>query len=234
MDTLRNPLGDKPFSLVIFDCDGVLVDSEVISCGAVADVLTRHGVPTDIEAVLRKFLGRPASAVTEYYTSQTNAPLPGDFISGWRSNLFARFEKELTAIRGIQVALEAIDLPRCVASSGDEERIGVSLRKASLWEQFEGNIFSTTMVKHGKPAPDLFLFAAERMGVDPSRCLVVEDSESGIRAAKAAGMTAVGFTGGSHYAVLDNTASLRSAGADHIISNAAELPLLLKATPADG
>lgn len=234
MDTLQGLLGDWPYGLVIFDCDGVLVDSEVISCATVADILTRHGVPTDIESVLRNFLGRPASAVTEYYTKHANAPLPEDFISGWRSHLFARFEKELQAIEGIQAALEAIDLPRCVASSSDEERLGVSLTKTGLWDQFEGNIFSTTMVKHGKPAPDLFLFAANRMGVDPSHCLVVEDSESGIRAAKAAGMTAVGFTGGSHYSVLDNTASLRRAGADYIISNAAELPLLLKAPSADG
>lgn len=110
----------------------------------------------------------------------------------------------------------------------------MSLGQTGLLPLFEGNIFSTTMVKHGKPAPDLFLYAAREMGVPASRCVVIEDSPSGVKAAKAAGMTAVGFTGGSHYSVLDNTETLRNAGADHILKRAADLPSLLREISADG
>lgn len=222
------------FDLVIFDCDGVLVDSEIIGCSAVADILSRHGVPTEVDYVMRNFLGRPASAVTDEFLRRSEKALPEDFIKSWREHLFTRFEQELVAVAGIRDAIETIPLPRCVASSSDEERLDVSLGKTGLAPLFQGNIFSTTMVKHGKPAPDLFLFAADKMGAVPSRCVVVEDSPSGVQAAKAAGMTAIGFTGGSHYAVLDNTTALRHAGADHIVTNAAGLPSLLKDISSDG
>ncbi|GAA5619874.1 MULTISPECIES: HAD family hydrolase [Brucella] len=231
--TPMNP-ASLAFDLVIFDCDGVLVDSEIISCGAVADVLSRHGVPTDLNYALRTFLGRPASAVTDAFTEQTNKPLPDTFVSSWREYLFTRFEQELVAVDGILSAIEAIPLPRCVASSSDEERLQISLGRTGLLPLFEGNIFSTTMVRHGKPAPDLFLYAARQMDVSAPRCVVVEDSPSGVKAAKAAGMTAVGFTGGSHYSVLDNTETLLNAGADHILKRAADLPSLLREISADG
>lgn len=222
------------FDLVIFDCDGVLVDSEIIGCGAVAEVLTQYGVPTELEYVMRNFLGRPASAVTNEFVRRAGRALPEDFVTNWRESLFKRFELELVAVDGIQDAIEAIALPYCVASSSDEERLDISLGKTGLLSLFKGNIFSTTMVKHGKPAPDLFLFAAGKMGAKPSRCVVVEDSRSGVQAAKAAGMTAIGFTGGSHYTVLDNTEALRDAGADHILMSAADLPALLKDISSDG
>lgn len=218
---------EQVLDLLIFDCDGVLVDSELISCASVADVMTRHGVPTDLEYVMRRFLGRPASAITQDYMERAAGELPATFISDWRSSLFAQLRSELSTIDGIAYAIEAIPLPRCVASSSDMERLEISLSKTGLFDLFEGNLFSTTMVRNGKPAPDLFLLAADRMGADPTRCLVVEDSESGIRAAKAAGMKAVGFTGGSHYGVLDNTSALRDAGADHILTKMAGLPALL-------
>ncbi|MFC0245524.1 HAD family hydrolase [Falsochrobactrum ovis] len=228
MDT--NPTNSPPlaFDLVIFDCDGVLVDSEIISCGAVAEVLTRHGVPTELDDALRSFLGRPASVVTDAFTQQTKKPVPDTFVSSWREHLFARFERELVAVKGIRSAIEAIPLPRCVASSSDEERLQISLGQTGLLALFEGNIFSTTMVKNGKPAPDLFLFAARQMGATASRCVVIEDSPSGVKAAKAAGMTTIGFTGGSHFSVVDNTESLHHAGADYILKDAAELPSLLR------
>lgn len=238
MDLFMQPIPPKSqvmaFDLVIFDCDGVLVDSEIIGCSAVAEMLSRYGVPTELEYVMRNFLGRPASAVTDEFLRRSDSALPDDFIKSWREYLFTRFEQELTAVEGIRDAVKAIPLQRCVASSSDGERLDISLRKTGLLSLFEGNIFSTTMVKRGKPAPDLFLFAADKMGTVASRCVVVEDSPSGVQAAKAAGMMAIGFTGGSHYAVLDNTAALRHAGADHILTNAAGLPSLLKDLSSNG
>lgn len=228
MDTIQTIPPSLAFDLVIFDCDGVLVDSEVISCGVVADMLTRHGVPTELDDALRSFLGRPASVVTDALTQQTKKPVPDTFVSSWREYLFARFEQELVAVEGIRSAIEAIPLPRCVASSSDEERLQISLGQTDLLALFGSNIFSTTMVKNGKPAPDLFLFAARQMGVSASRCVVVEDSPSGVKAAKAAGMTAIGFTGGSHFLVVDNTETLRNAGADYILKDATDLPSLLR------
>lgn len=221
------------FELVIFDCDGVLIDSEVIGCGAVAELLSRYGVPTELEYALRTFLGRPASAVTDEFSRRSGKALPPDFVTNWRKCLFDRFDQELVAIEGMSEAVRSIPLPRCIASSSDVERLDISLKKTGLLSLFEGNIFSATMVKRGKPAPDLFLFAAEKMGAAPSRCIVVEDSPSGVQAAKAAGMAAIGFTGGSHYAVLDNGTALRDAGADHILSDAALLPSLLKDISSD-
>ncbi len=204
--------------LVIFDCDGVLIDSEVISCGTIAALLTEFGVPTDLPRALERYLGRPAAAVTDDYEQATGLPVPAAFMSEWRTRLFDAFSETLQPIPGIRDALEAIQVPICLASSSDGERIEFSLRKTGLWDLFEGRAFNTGMVVNGKPAPDLFLLAANRMNVAPARCLVIEDSVSGVRAAKAAGMTAWGFTGGQHHALVNGAEQLRAAGADRIFS----------------
>jgi HAD superfamily hydrolase (TIGR01509 family) len=211
------------FKLVIFDCDGVLVDSEIISCQTVANLLTRHGVACDLPAALTRFLGRAAHVVTDDFVRVAKAPLPPDFVTQWRTELFEEFARSLSQIPGARAAIEALDVPYCVASSSDEERIELALRKTGLWDLFEGHVFSSTMVARGKPAPDVFLLAASVAGVDPEQCLVVEDSVSGIRAAKAAGMTAFGFTAGSHFAVLNQTEALIGAGADAIVGSMREL-----------
>jgi HAD superfamily hydrolase (TIGR01509 family) len=216
-----------PFNLVIFDCDGVLIDSEIISCSSVVNVMARHGVDCTLPWVLNHYLGRPSSAVTDDYVRLSGKPLPPEFVGDWRTELFDRFTRDLTAIPGIRAAVEALSVPYCVASSSDGERIAFTLRKTALWDLFDGRVFSTTMVTHGKPAPDLFLLAAERMGMPPAQCLVVEDSVSGITAAKAAGMTAWGFTGGSHFSVVDRTQDLLAAGADRILTSITELPASL-------
>lgn len=217
---LPQPAG--AFELVIFDCDGVLIDSETISCSAVASVMARYGVACDLPEVLSRFLGRSASAVTDHYVRVAKRPLPEDFVHEWRTRLFEAFERDLTAIEGTRDAIEALGVPYCLASSSDEERLELTLRKTALWDLFEGRIFSTSMVANGKPAPDVFLLAAATAGIAPHRCLVIEDSVNGITAAKAAGMTAYGFTAGSHYAVLDQQALL-GAGADCIIGSMPEL-----------
>jgi HAD superfamily hydrolase (TIGR01509 family) len=207
------------FDLVIFDCDGVLVDSETLSCATVARMLSRHGAPCDLPTALDRYLGRAASAITDDLVRITQAPVPAHFVREWRTELFEAFANDLVPIDGVRETIAALNVPYCVASSSDEERIELTLRKTDLWDLFEGRIFSTSMVARGKPAPDLFLLAASRAGVAPGRCAVVEDSVSGISAAKAAGMTAYAFTGGSHFAVVDHTRKLRAAGADHIVES---------------
>ena len=209
---------EKAFGLVIFDCDGVLVDSEIISCGTIARLLTEFGVPCDFPQALDRYLGRPAQAVIDGYQKAKGQPLPAEFMRKWRTQLFDAFDESLEAIPGVRKAIESLPVPICLASSSDAERIERCLRKTGLWDIFEGRAFNTGMVVNGKPAPDIFLYAAGAMRVHPADCLVIEDSPSGIKAAKTAGMTAWGFTGGRHYTVPEQTERLLAAGADRILT----------------
>jgi HAD superfamily hydrolase (TIGR01509 family) len=186
------------FDLVIFDCDGVLVDSEVISCRAHAATLTRHGYPITEDQVFDRFLGRSMRQATLEVEAELGRSLPDDFHTQVYAEIFRSFAVSLEVTPHIVEALAAIALPVCVASSGPPEKISASLNRVGLYDRFSPHIFSAVQVKHGKPAPDLFLFAAERMKVSPARCLVIEDSVSGIAAARAAGMTVLGYCGGSH------------------------------------
>jgi HAD superfamily hydrolase (TIGR01509 family) len=227
----------RAFDLVIFDCDGVLVDSEIISCLTVVRVFERHGVACDLATVLTRYLGRPASTVTDDFVRLARRPLPTGFVDDWRTELFEAFARQLLPVPGAREAVEALRrsaIDYCLASSGDEERIEVALRKAGLFDFFEGRIFSTTMVERGKPAPDLFLLAAATRGVAPSRCVVVEDSVAGVVAAGAAGMTAVAFTAGSHYQVMDQTQPLLDAGASCVATSMPELQRRLAQMNAPG
>ena len=219
------PMPSRPssFDLVILDCDGVLVDSEIISCRTLVDILSPFDPSYGLETVMRRYLGRPSSAVIEDYERMTGGPASADFAKDWRARLFASFSKELQPIAGVRSAVETFASDYCVASSSDEERIEFCLRKTKLWDLFDGRIFSTTRVRHGKPAPDLFLLAASERGVAPERCLVIEDSVSGVTAAKAAGMTAYGLAAGSHFAILDQRQALLAAGADRLFESWREL-----------
>jgi HAD superfamily hydrolase (TIGR01509 family) len=208
----------------------VLVDSEVISCRTLADILSPLDPSYDLQTVMRRYLGRPSSVVVEDYERMTGRPASGDFTEGWRARLFAAFARELQPVEGVRSVVEALASDYCVASSSDEERIEICLRKAELWDLFEGRIFSTTRVRRGKPAPDLFLLAARERGVAPERCLVIEDSVSGVTAAKAARMTAYGLAAGSHFAVLDQRQALLDAGADKVLESWRELAPM----PVDG
>jgi HAD superfamily hydrolase (TIGR01509 family) len=218
------------FDLIILDCDGVLVDSETISCRTLVDILSPLDPGYDLEGVMRRYLGRPASAVVEDYERLTGLPAPESFKRDWRLRLFSAFSASLQPVDGVREAVKAFDVDYCVASSSDEERIEHCLRKTGLWDLFEQRIFSTTRVQRGKPAPDLFLLAARERGVLPERCLVIEDSVSGVLAAKAAGMTAYGLTAGSHFAVLDQKNALIEAGVDRLLGSWRELALPAKAS----
>jgi HAD superfamily hydrolase (TIGR01509 family) len=219
-------LPPSKIDLVIFDCDGVLVDSEVISCRAHADVLTRHGYPISVEQVFDRFLGRSLRHASLEVEAELGRSLPDDFHAQLQDELFRSFAMTLEAVPHIDTALDAIAQPVCIASSGTHERMRVTLGCVGLHDRFAPNIFSATQVERGKPAPDLFLFAATQMAVPAGRCLVIEDSVPGITAAHAAGMTVLGFHGGSHcrpgYAD-----TLRAAGAAVTFDDMRQLPGLI-------
>lgn len=182
---------------VIFDCDGVLIDSEPISNATLAEVLTEIGLPMTREQSVEAFLGRSWEHAVGVVTERLGVPPPEDLHDRYRARLFARFEAELEPVIGITQVLDAVDasgVPCCVASSGSHDRIRHGLAVAGLLDRFDnGQIFSAQDVVHGKPAPDLFLHAAARMGFDPARTAVVEDSPAGVQAAVAAGMTVLGY-----------------------------------------
>jgi HAD superfamily hydrolase (TIGR01509 family) len=206
--------------LVIFDCDGVLVDSEPLSNRILAERLTAEGLPMTREESVRDFMGRSWASVSAVVEERLGRALPGDFSERYLDALFEAFEAELEPVPGIEAALDAIALPTCVASSGAHERIRAALGATGLLARFDGRIFSATEVEHGKPAPDLFLHAAARMGFEPARCVVIEDSPAGVEAAQAAGMAVFGYAGRTSPAQLDGARTF---------ADMAELPRLLGA-----
>jgi HAD superfamily hydrolase (TIGR01509 family) len=221
-----------PIDLVIFDCDGVLVDSEVISCRAHADVLSRHGYPITSDQVFERFLGRSTRQANIEIETELGRKLPEAYHGDLQDELFRAFEADLEAIRGIRDVLDVINQRVCVASSGSHQRMRVSLGSTGLYERLAPNIFSASQVKNGKPAPDLFLFAANEMGVPPERCVVIEDSLAGIAGARAAGMTVFGFHGGSHCRE-GHAETLHRAGADLLFADMHQLPELVRRVAAD-
>ncbi|MFG3206767.1 HAD family hydrolase [Streptomyces sp. NPDC048192] len=211
------------YDLVIFDNDGVLVDSEPISNRHLAAYLTELGHPTSYEDSVRDYMGSAMHRVHELVLERTGQRLPDDFDDVFHARVFAAFERELQPVAGVAGVLEKLaadGVPYCVASSGSHARIRVGHRTTGLDRWFpQERIFSSEDVGRGKPAPDLFLYAAQRMGVAPERCLVVEDSPLGVRAAVAAGMTVYGFTA--------MTPAEKLAGADQLFSAMGELADLL-------
>jgi HAD superfamily hydrolase (TIGR01509 family) len=217
---------DQQVDLVIFDCDGVLVDSEVISCRAHAEVLTRHGYPITSEQVFDRFLGRSTRQANLEVEAELGRSLPDDFHAQLQDELLQAFAATLQAVPHIGQALDAIAQPVCVASSGSQQRMRASLGRVGLYDRLAPHIFSASQVERGKPAPDLFLFAAEQMAAAPERCVVVEDSIPGIIGALAAGMTVFGFHGGSHCRP-GHAETLRAAGATKTFGDMRQLPALI-------
>ena len=189
--------------LVIFDCDGVLIDSEIISSRVLVRLLGDVGVHVDHAHVQKHFLGRSWPKVAGEIRIQYGLMLGSEFEERYRSDLLAAFETELRTVEGIEAVLAGLGVQSCVATSSSPKRVRRSLELAGLAPIFGDRIFTASQVENGKPAPDLFLFAAQTMGVAPEACLVIEDSRPGIDAARAAGMPVWRFTGGSHMAGLD-------------------------------
>ncbi|MEU3037267.1 HAD family hydrolase [Streptomyces griseoaurantiacus] len=212
------------YDLVLFDNDGVLVDSEPLSNTLLAAYLTELGHPTSYEDSLRDYMGAALHRVHDLVEERTGQRLPEDFDDVFHARVFSAFERELRPVAGVDAVLgklAADGVPYCVASSGSHERIRVGHRAAGLDRWFEeSRIFSSQDVGRGKPAPDLFLYAAERMGVPVERCAVVEDSPLGVRAAVAAGMDVYGFTA--------MTPPERLAGATRLFGEMGELLDLLR------
>lgn len=184
--------------LVIFDCDGVLVDSEPLSVRVLMDAVAAHGGTLSEAEAYRRFLGRSMATMVSILDEDFRIAADAAFLDGMRRALYQRFEEELQPITGIANAVQQMPWRKCVASSSQPERIRLSLGLTGLQDFFEPHIFSATMVKRGKPEPDLFLHAAAEMNAEPGKCVVVEDSPAGILAAKRAGMRVFAFTGGSH------------------------------------
>ena len=203
--------------LIIFDCDGVLVDSELLSCRCLSEMLAEFGLELGVEQALELFLGRSTAAIGQYYRERGQV-LPDDFLPRLKARVLGTFAGALQPIPGVGAVVSALKMPCCVASSSDIDRVSLSLDVTGLRTYFEGRLYTAQMVKHGKPAPDLFLYAAEKMKADPKRALVIEDSVSGVQAARAAGMTVWGFVGGSHYHGRDGHAILTAAGADRVFA----------------
>jgi HAD superfamily hydrolase (TIGR01509 family) len=221
----------SPAAAVIFDCDGVLVDSERLAAPILAAVLTELGLPTTPQDVDRDFKGRSWEHGLEVIRARRNGAEPWpELRERYRSELFAAFDSELVPIAGIAAALDALDaagVPRCVASSGDHERIRRGLRSAGLLGRFpDETIFSVEDVEHGKPAPDLFLHAAARTGFAPATTVVVEDSLAGVEAGRAAGMRVLGYAPSA-----GDAEALRTAGAEPF-ADMKRLPELLGLTAA--
>ena len=213
--------------LLIFDCDGVLVDSEVLACRAVSEALGEFGLSLPINEVAERFLGRSSKDMYAALEAEWGCVLSAEVRSRIRAHSRELFDLELQPVIGIASVLDALAGPRCVASSSGPEAISYKLGRTDLLRCFEpAALFSARMVSRGKPAPDLFLHAAERMGADPERCLVIEDSVPGVTAAKAAGMAVLGFTGASHCRA-GHADRLSVAGAELVFSEMRVLPSLI-------
>lgn len=183
-------------SLVIFDCDGVLVDSEPLANAVTAEWLTKIGLPTTPTQAVERYKGISMASIVAKAEAALGQPLPSDFVDTLQAETFRRLETSLDPVEGAEALVQYVQdkgYKSCIASSGGFDKMAVTLRKTSLERYFTGRIFSSSQVSKGKPAPDLFLFACKQMGGDPETTVVVEDSMAGVQAAKAAGMRVFAF-----------------------------------------
>lgn len=184
--------------LVIFDCDGVVVDSEMLSAGLLMGMMADLGLPITLDIFRDDFLGRSFASSAKKCIERFGVALPPDFEPRYRAQLFPLLRAKLRPMAGVEAVLAALTVPYCLATSSAPERLAASLEGAGMVQWFSGRSFMAHMVEHPKPAPDLFLHAAAEMGAAPGACLVIEDSEMGVRAGLAAGMTVWHFQGGAH------------------------------------
>ena len=214
--------------LIIFDCDGVLIDSELISCECALSALQSVGLEISLETVISRFLGTSRREMARLVAAEGYDVRP-DFAEHLEDAVAEAFECRLTGMAGVRQALTSIPLPRCVASNSPLSYMRRGLELAGLTDLFETNLFSASMVRAGKPAPDLFLHAANALGVAPERCLVIEDSLVGVQAANQAHMPVFWFLGGSHIDLRNRPIDFQRVTFDLQFSAMAELPALLEA-----
>lgn len=212
-------------ALIIFDCDGVLIDSEVLGCRIWVDCIAPYA-PMTMKDILG-LTGRPGKDICKTIETQFNCKLPETLLDDINVVVENRMEKELLPVKGVCETLPLLKNKMCIASGSRMERLDLSVRVTHMESFFDhSNMFSSSFVKHGKPAPDIFLYAAEKMGFEPKNCVVIEDSRSGILGAKAAGMMAFGFTGASHFTP-ERCTELQQAGADLLFDDFTKLPNLI-------
>jgi HAD superfamily hydrolase (TIGR01509 family) len=213
------------FDLIIFDCDGVLVDSEIIAAEVESKLLTDAGYPIGVEEMAERFAGMTWKNILLQVEREASIPLSASLLDKSETLLDLRLERDVQAIPGVEFAVSRLNLKRCVCSNSSTQRLDMMLGKVGLKKLFEPNIFSAKDLgpDRVKPKPDIFLHGAQKMGVSPSRTVVVEDSVHGIHAARAAGMRVVGFTGASH-TYPSHADLLTDAGAETVISRMVDLP----------
>ena len=209
--------------MIIFDCDGVLVDSEILSCETDARLMSDAGYPITTDELIQEFIGIPKPMIWAEIEKRRGTPWPAGLLDRAHSELQDRLATELRPVDGVAEALAQLSGPRAVASSSGVKKLELSLQVCGLAEAFGPHVYSAELVARGKPAPDVFLLAACKVGADPAYCLVVEDSAAGVTAARRAGMRAIGFTGGRH-TWPDHARALQAAGAAEVIGHMCDLP----------
>ncbi len=210
------------FDLVIFDCDGVVVDSERIVHAVFGAFIRSLGVHLSDAEMFERFLGLRLAECLRVVEGITGQPVPPGALDRYRADRDRVLREQVQPVEGVREVLEGLTIPYCIASSGDLDKMRVTLGATKLLPLFDGRFYSATEVPRGKPAPDVFLLAAQRMGAAPARCVVIEDSVNGVLAGCAAGMTVFGFAG------LTAPAKLIEAGAALVLSHMRELPALLE------
>ena len=212
----------RAFDLIIFDCDGVLIDSEAIICAAEAEALTAAGYRISTEDLIKRFCGVPAQAMYRIIEQEWGRSLPSCLAADVKQMILDKYHTRLQPIEGAGDVVSALEVKKCVASGSAPDKLALGLRLTGLFDLFDPHIYSSDLVARGKPHPDIFIYAAGQLDVAQERCLVIEDSIAGVTAARAAGMTCAGFVGGSHCQP-DHAEGLRDAGADTVIDDLNQL-----------
>jgi HAD superfamily hydrolase (TIGR01509 family) len=217
---------DSAYDLLICDCDGVLVDSEIVADRVLAETLARLYPGRGAEQLLANAFGTQTEVLLARIADHLGESLPDDFNDQLRRNMDEVLAAEVEPIPGIRIALENVGLPIAVVSNSPESRVRISVRRAGIDHLIGDRIYTADHVEHPKPAPDVYLLAARSLMVEPARCIVVEDSGPGVTAAKAAGMSVIGFTGASHIPA-GHDAKLMGLGAAHILTEMRLLPQVI-------
>jgi HAD superfamily hydrolase (TIGR01509 family) len=215
--------------LIIFDCDGVLVDSEPMSIGALKDLFSEHNLELTYEEVASRFKGRSLIDTRHSLRTYFNIELRDEAVDRMHQGLLEKFKTDLRQVPGVEEFISLLTQPYCVASSGDPSRIKCALQSTGLDSYFGNRLFSATQVKLGKPEPDLFLHAARECSASPSECLVIEDSPAGVLAAKRAGMMCVGIAADSYPRTSEDVKKLSASGADIVVNSYAALARIIEA-----
>jgi HAD superfamily hydrolase (TIGR01509 family) len=215
----------SPF--LLFDCDGVLIDSEILATRVSLRKLADFGYAATEHAHSQRFAGMMDTAILRILSQELNTLWPEDFYDDLQSSMQQAFKEELAAIPGMPELLASLSIPKAVVSNSSMHHVQTSLLATGMYGFFEERMFSSQQVQHPKPAPDLYLLALQTLGLTPAQTLVVEDSPSGVTAAKAAGLEVVGFLGASHI-FEGHDQKLLEAGADHLATDASSLEALIR------